>query len=145
MADIMECDIPPADTIISSKALHHVPSNNLPKLLERIVHALSPSGCFILLDHMGLGPNWGDNVRGQSRRIYKKHVNDAVEAGRATQDEIDARWDFKKQMKAAGKDAEYSHTADEILGAMQDAGFEEMGIVWRMFADTVLVGFAPGS
>jgi hypothetical protein len=27
---------------------------------------------------------------------------------------------------------------------MADAGFAETGIVWRMFADTILIGFTSG-
>jgi hypothetical protein len=58
-----------------------------------------------------------------------------------TQEEIDARWELKRRMKAEGKDIEYRHHAEDLLAAMQTAGFTEVGLVWRMFAATVLVGF----
>ena len=35
----------------------------------------------------------------------------------------------------------YRHRAEDLLTAMQTAGFAEVGLVWRMFAATVLVGF----
>jgi tRNA (cmo5U34)-methyltransferase len=142
-ADMRGCDMPPCDVVFSAKAFHHVSAGDLPLLLKRIVLALRPGGCFILYDHMPVGPQWGVKTREQSRRLYRRHIQSAIAAGQATQEEIDARWAFKKNMKAAGKDVEYRHTADEILDAMGEAGFAEVGIVWQMFADTILLGFTP--
>ena len=48
---------------------------------------------------------------------------------------------IKRKMKAMGRDVEYRHTAETILSVMTEAGFVEVGIVWRMFAETILVGF----
>jgi len=143
-ADMLNCDIPPCDVVFSAKAFHHVPPEELPALLARIKRALCPGGCFILFDHMSVGPVWGTRIGEQSRRLYRRHVQRAITAGKATGDEIDARWAFKRAMKAEEKDVEYRHAAETILSAMRDAGFTEIGIVWRMFADTILVGYTPG-
>jgi hypothetical protein len=86
---------------------------------------------------MAVGPQWGAEIGGLSRRSRDHHVRNAIAAGEATQEELDIRWEFKRKMKDAGKDVEYRHTADGILTAMADAGFTETGIVWRMFADTI--------
>lgn len=64
-------------------------------------------------------------------------------AGRVTQEEIDARWAFKSRMKAEGKDNEYSHSVTDILQKMREAGFADVGLVWRMFQATILMGFTP--
>lgn len=142
-ADMTCCEIPPCDVVLSSKAFHHVPPNDLPALLARIRQALRPGGCFILFDHMAAGPVWDKRISELSRRMYRQHVQRAIAAGEATSEEIDARWAFKRQMKAEGKDVEYRHSEEAILDAMTEAGFAEVGIVWRMFADTILVGFVP--
>jgi len=143
-ADMTSCDIPACDVVCSAKAIHHVSPADLPTLFARIVHALKPDGCFILHDGMLVGPQWDAKLRGLSRRFRDRHVQNAIAAGQATQEEVDARWEFKRKMKAAGKDVEYRHTADGILADMAEAGFAEMGIVWRMFADTILMAFTPG-
>ncbi len=46
-------------------------------------------------------------------------------------------------MKAAGKDVEYEHRAENVIGAMAEAGFDDVALVWRMFADTILLAFTP--
>ena len=42
-------------------------------------------------------------------------------------------------MKSAGEDVEYEHSAENMI----DAGFAEVAVVWRMFADTILLAFTP--
>jgi len=49
--------------------------------------------------------------------------------------------DVKRKMKEEGKDVEYRHSADQFFKLMSDARFCEVGIVWRMFAATILMGF----
>jgi len=137
------CKLPPCEVVLSSFMLHHVPPEALGETLHRIAKALRPGGCFILLDQMTAGPAWGDGVGARSRRLYRAGVSAAIAADVTTQAEIDARWAFKRKMKEEGKDVEYRHRAEDLLAAMQDAGFAEVGLVWRMFAATVLVGFVP--
>lgn len=139
--DIARCNIPQGHVVVSSKSFHHVPPEHLENLLRKIASALAKNGCFILLDHMLLGPLYGNNIRLQSQRIYSRNVSSAIEAGKTTQKEIDDRWALKREMRAAGKDIEYWHSSDSILNTMAAVGFSETGIVWRMFADTILVGF----
>ena len=44
-------------------------------------------------------------------------------------------------MKAAGQDVEYEHSAENMIDAMIEARFDEVAVVWRMFADTILLAF----
>ncbi len=140
-ASIQTYSLPRSNVVMSSYVCHHVPPKNLEELLSRIVKALRPTGCFILLDAMTAGPLWGEQTRQQRIRIYREHVASAIKSGLATQAEIDARWEFKRKMKAQGKDVEYRHSAENLLKIMSEAGFEEVGLVWRMFSTTILVGF----
>jgi len=142
-ADITCWDIQECDVVFSAKAIHHVSPADLPALLARIVGALRPGGCFILYDAMSVGPNWGTRVGKQLWRLRQLHLHSAIAAGVATQQEIDARREFKREMKAAGKDVEYRHVAENIISAMTEAGFDEVAVVWRMFADTILLAFTP--
>ena len=142
-ADITRCDIQPCDVVFSAKTIHHVPPADLPELFARIEDALRPGGCFILYDAMSVGPHWGASVRRQSSRFRQRHLQDAVASGIATQQEIDARVEYKRAMKAAGQDIEYEHSAENMIDAMIEAGFDEVAVVWRMFADTILLAFTP--
>ncbi len=142
-ADITSCEIRPCDVIFSAKTFHHLPPASLPELFARIAGALRPGGCFVLYDAMSVGPHWGASVRQQASRFRQRHLQDAVASGIATQQEIDARVEYKRAMKAAGKDVEYEHSAENMIDAMTEAGFDEVAIVWRMFADTILLAFTP--
>jgi ubiquinone/menaquinone biosynthesis C-methylase UbiE len=140
-ADVATCDLPSFDLVLSSFILHHISPQAVGEVLERTARALTPGGCLIVVDTMQVGPRWADRVGALSRRLYEGHVADAVSAGVAEQEEIDARWEFKWKMKAAGKDIEHRHRAEEILALMHELGFDEAGLVWRMFASTILMGF----
>ncbi len=142
-ADITRCAIQPCDLVFSAKTIHHVPPAGLPELFARIAGALRPGGCFILYDAMSVGPRWGASVRQQASRCRQRHLQDAVASGVATQQEIDARVEYKRAMKATGKDIEYEHSAENMIDAMSGAGFAEVAVVWRMFADTILLAFTP--
>ena len=142
-ADITRCDIRQCDLVFSAKTIHHVPPADLHELFARIVGALRPGGCFVLYDAMSAGPHWGASVRRQSSRFRQRHLRDAVASGIATQQEIDARMEYKRAMKAAGEDVEYEHSAENMIDAMTEAGFDEVAVVWRMFADAILLAFTP--
>ena len=142
-ANIIRCDIQQCDLVFSAKTIHHIPPADLPELFARIAGALRPGGCFVLYDAMSVGPHWGASVRRQSSRFRRRHLQDAVAAGVATQQEIDARVEYKRAMKAAGQDIEYEHSAENMIDAMIEAGFDEVAVVWRMFADTILLAFKP--
>ena len=142
-ADITSCDIQACDLVFSAKTIHHVPPAGLPELFARIAAALRPGGCFALYDAMSVGLQWGASVREQSSRFRQRHLQDAVASGIATQQEIDARVEYKRAMKAAGQDVEYEHSAENMIEAMTGAGFAEVAVVWRMFADTILLAFTP--
>ena len=34
-------------------------------------------------------------------------------------------------------------SAENMIDAMSEAGFAEVAVVWRMFADTILLAFTP--
>jgi hypothetical protein len=90
---------------------------------------------------MQVGPRWKENIQRQARRLRRRHTAAAIAAGRATQAEIDARWAFKRHMKAEGKDVEYARSVEQLLEQIGRSGFVEAGIVWQWFSDVILIGF----
>jgi SAM-dependent methyltransferase len=142
-ADLLACQIPSCDLVVCSLVFHHVPPERLVETLRRIARALRPGGCLLLMDQMTAGPSWGARIGAQRRRLHDRHVAGWISVGRATSQEIDARWDLKHRMKQQGLDVEYRHSAEDLLDAMSGAGFAETGLVWRQFAMTILMGFVP--
>ena len=140
-ANMVQCAIPLCDVVFSAKAMHHVPPEELPALFAQIAGALRPGGCFLLYDAMAVGPDWGTGVRRQAAHSRQRHRQEAIAAGIATRQEIDARVEYKRAMKAAGQDVEYEHRAEDVIDAMRGAGFAEAAVVWRVFADTILLAF----
>ncbi len=140
--DMTRCEIPRCDVVLSAKAVHHVPPDHLSALLARVRGALRPGGCFILYDAMSVGPAWGPASRLQASRFRQRHVQRAIDSGIATREEIELRRDYKRRMKAAGRDVEYEHDAEGLMRRLEEAGFDEVAVAWRMFADTILVAFS---
>jgi len=142
-ANILSYRLPECDVVVSSFVFHHLPPEKLPETFRRIASALRPGGCLILLDQMTVGPAWGKRIGRQGWRLVWRHTAEAVAVGLATQEEVDARFALKRRMKEEGKDVEYRHSAEQIIQVMQAAGFDEVGLVWRMLGYTVLMGFVP--
>jgi ubiquinone/menaquinone biosynthesis C-methylase UbiE len=141
MAEAATADLPACGLVVSSFMLHHVAPAQLGAVFSRIKRALSPGGCFLVLDTMQAGPRWGGQVGAVSGRLYRAHVQAAIASGEVTQEEIDARWTFKRKMKEEGQDVEHFHSAEDITVAMAGAGFDEVGLVWRWFAATIIIAF----
>lgn len=140
-ADVLSCELPTSDLVISSFMFHHIPPDELNEVLARIAGALRPGGCLILLDQMVAGLAWSTQIGGQSRRVNQRYVAAALARGTVTQEELDARVAFKREMKEQGKNVEFRHSAERIIETMQAAGFDEVGLVWRMFANTIIMAF----
>jgi ubiquinone/menaquinone biosynthesis C-methylase UbiE len=139
MAEAATVEMPECDVVLSSFMLHHVPPAQVDLLFRRMNQALNPGGCFVVLDMMQAGPRWGDQIGAVSGRLLRAHVQAAIASGEVTQEEIDARWEFKRKMKEEGGDVEYRHSAEDIMAAMTAAGFEEVGLVWRWCSATIII------
>ncbi len=140
-ADLLPCDVPACDLVVSSLVFHHVPPQRLADAFGRIAAGLRLGGCLLLMDQVAAGPAWGLHVGSQRRRLHDRHAAGWISVGRATREEVDARWALKRSMKEQGLDVEYRHAAEDLLAAMAAAGIAETALVWRMLAMTILVGF----
>ena len=127
-ADITRCTLPSCDMVFSAKTIHHVHPGDLQSLFARISSALRPNGRFILYDTMSVVPGWGAEVRLQSTHYRERHIRNAIESGMVTREEIDARREYKRKMKAAGKDVEYEHRAEDLIRTMNGTGFNDVAV-----------------
>jgi tRNA (cmo5U34)-methyltransferase len=108
----------PFDVAVSSRAIHHVPSDGKKRLYAAIYNALAPGGAFFNLD--GARPA-EDELRG----IYR------AAGGRPPRSRPD-----EERARLSGH---YFETLDEHLGFLRAAGFRLVDCFWKRL-DLVLIG-----
>jgi tRNA (cmo5U34)-methyltransferase len=123
MGDFVEGELPPAargpfDVVVSSRAIHHVPSRGKQLLYAAIYNALAPGGSFFNLD--GARP-----VEDELREVYRAAGG---RPARARPDEERARLS-----------SHYFETLDEQLDFLRGAGFRLVDCFWKCL-DLVLIG-----
>jgi SAM-dependent methyltransferase len=123
LGDFMEGELPPAargpfDVVVSSRAIHHVPSCGKQLLYTSIYNALAPGGAFFNLD--GARP-----AEEELREIYR------AAGGRPSR----ARPD-EERSRLTGH---YFETLDEQLDFLRAAGFRPVDCFWKCL-DLVLIG-----
>jgi tRNA (cmo5U34)-methyltransferase len=123
LGDFVNGELPPAargpfDVVVSSRAIHHVPSRGKQLLFAAIYDALAPGGAFFNLD----GARPADD---RLREVYR------AAGGRPAQSRPD-----EDQARLSGH---YFETLDEQLGFLRDAGFRLVDCFWKRL-DLVLIG-----
>jgi SAM-dependent methyltransferase len=116
-------ELPPAvsgrfDVVVSSRAIHHIPSQGKQLLYAAIYRVLAPGGAFFNLD--GARP-----AQEELREVYR------VAGGRPPRSRPDA-----EQAQLSGH---YFETLDEQLDFLRAAGFRVVDCFWKCL-DLVLIG-----
>jgi SAM-dependent methyltransferase len=106
-----------ADVVTSSRVLHHFSPESLGRVYSGTHDLLGPGGFLFNLDHVGPPGDWDaryrrirDQFTGPRKQELKPHRHDYPLAG-----------------------------ADEHLGLIRAAGFEEPDVAWRTFYTVLLV------
>ena len=123
MGDFVAGDLPPEargpfDVVVSSRAIHHIPSRGKQLLYAAIYKALAPGGSFFNLD--GARPADED-----LREVYR------AAGGRPPRSRPD-----EEQARLSNH---YFETLDEQLGFLRAAGFRKVDCFWKCL-DLVLIG-----
>jgi ubiquinone/menaquinone biosynthesis C-methylase UbiE len=113
--------LPPADVVVSSRALHHFSPESLQSVYRAAFDVVRPGGFVFNLDHVGAP---GD-LEQAYRRIRKELLGDR-----------------KRDLKPHRHDYPLSR-ADEHGGWMEEAGFEAADTPWRMFYTALIVARKP--
>ena len=108
----------PFDVVVSSRAIHHVPSPGKRLLYAAVYSALAPGGAFFDLD--GARP-----LDDELRAVYR------AAGGRPPA--------FRPDEEQARLSGHYFETLDEQLGFLRDAGFRFVDCFWKDL-DLVLIG-----
>jgi len=123
LGDFVEGELPraaggPFDVVVSSRAIHHVPTREKQLLYAAIYNTLAPDGAFFNLD--GARP-----AAEELREIYR------AAGGRPSQSRPD-----EERARLSGH---YFETLDEQLDLLRAAGFRLVDCFWKRL-DLVLIG-----
>lgn len=139
-----------ADAALSSTALHWVEPEPLARLYHDLGRLLRPGGLFLNGDNMAFGPALPAFAR-LSQRVLDKLWSDASFAARGIET-AEQWWDAlalepgfapllaERARRFAGKRRQESPPGfDFHVAALRDAGFREVGTIWQVLSDRVLL------
>lgn len=110
------------DVIITSRALHHLPVEQVFRFYADAADRLTPTGWLINLDHVGLAEPWGD-------RLLDSYM-DMVPAAR-TQPTHEHKYRFA--------------TVSEHFNALRAAGLGDADMPWRAFGMCLFMARRPSN
>lgn len=136
--------------MLSSTALHWIPSESLARLYGDLGQLLRPGGVLLNGDHMAFGPESPALAR-LSQHALDEHWSDASFAERGVET-AEQWWDAlakepgldtllaEKARRFDGKQRQESPPGFAFhVAALRDAGFREVGTVWQILSNRVLL------
>jgi SAM-dependent methyltransferase len=139
-----------ADAVLSSTALHWLEPEPLARLYRDLTRVLRPGGVFLNGDHMAFGPASPTFTR-LSEHVLEEQWTDASFAERGIET-AQQWWDAlalepafaplltERTQRFAGKRRQASPPGfDFHVAALRDAGFREVGTIWQMLSNRVVM------
>jgi SAM-dependent methyltransferase len=137
------------DAVLSSTAMHWLPAEPLARLYGELGRLLPPGGVFLNADHLAFGPASPTLARLSDQALAGLWSDEAfaargIETAEQWWEAISAEPALAPQFAArarlfAGKQRQESPPFDEHVAALRDAGFSEVGTIWQVFSDRVLL------
>ena len=129
LGDFVDGDLPadlggPFDVAVSSRAIHHLPTDNKQRLYRAVYQALKPGGGLFTLDSVAPGD---DFLRGRYREIQRVMRGEPARPADST--------------PRPPSPGHYYETLDEHLGLLRNAGFVGVDCFWKRLGMTVLGGY----
>jgi SAM-dependent methyltransferase len=138
------------DAVLSTTALHWLEPEPLARVYQDLSRLLRPDGPFLNGDNMAFGPAFPTLAR-LSQRALDQQWADASFAARGIET-AEQWWDAlaadpafapllaERARRFAGKRRQESPPGfDAHLAALSEAGFREMGTIWQLLSDRVLL------
>jgi SAM-dependent methyltransferase len=138
------------DAALSSTALHWLGAEPLARLYHDLGRMIRPDGVVLGADHMAFGPALPTFER-LSRRALDDQWSDESFAGRGIET-AEQWWDAlalepaaapalaaRAELLASKRRNDSSPDFDAHVAALRDAGFREVGTVWQVLSDRVLL------
>lgn len=155
-ADLASPDWPEAlgdtqvDAVLSATALHWLEPEPLARLYRDLGRVLRPGGLLLNGDHMAFGPASPTFAR-LSQRVLEEQWTDAAFAARGIET-AEQWWDAlasepalaplldERTRRFAGKQRQDSPPGFDVhVAALREAGFREVGTIWQVFSNRVLL------
>ncbi len=146
---LTKLDLQQVDAVLSTTALHWLPAAHLVRVYQDVGQLLRPGGVFLNGDHMRFGPHF-PTFQTLARRLYERTMRDSF-----ARDGVDDWEGWWKALAAEPGMAElfaererrfpeviHGETApilDLHIGALRDAGFREVDVIWQRLDDRVLL------
>jgi SAM-dependent methyltransferase len=138
------------DAVLSTTALHWLRPEPLARLYRDLGRLLRPGGLFLNGDHLAFGPALPTLAR-LSQRVLDEQWADAAFAARGIET-AEQWWDAlalepafaslltERARRFAGKQRQESPPGfDAHVLALRDVGFHEVGTIWQVLSDRVLL------
>jgi SAM-dependent methyltransferase len=137
------------DAVLSTTALHWLPAADLVRVYGDLGQLLKPGGVFLNGDHLRFGPQL-PTFRALARTAYER----TIQASFAKEQSEDwGQWwsalaaepgmaELFAERERRFPEATHDETApifDLHEGALRDAGFREVGVIWQRLDDRVLL------
>jgi trans-aconitate methyltransferase len=143
-------DATQVDAVLSSTALHWIEPEPLVRLYGDLASLLRPGGLFLSADHLAFGPALPTFAL-LSQRALDQQWTDAAFTARGIET-AEQWWDSLASESAfasllaeraaafAGKERQDSPPGfDFHVAAIRDAGFREVGAIWQVLSDRVML------
>jgi SAM-dependent methyltransferase len=137
------------DAVLSTTALHWLPAAQLVRVYQDVGRLLRPGGVFLNGDHMHFGPLL-PTFQTLTRRLYERTVRASFARGGV--DDWQGWWsalaaepelaELFAERERRFPEASHDATApifDLHIGALRDAGFREVGVIWQRLDDRVVL------
>ena len=140
----------PVDAVLSTTALHWLWPEPLARLYQDLGRVLRPGGVFLNGDHLAFGPALPTFARLSDRALDEQwtdtaFVERAIETAEQWWDAVGSEADFASLLadraaRFAGKQRQQSPPGFDVhVAALRDAGFAEVGTIWQVLSDRVLL------
>jgi SAM-dependent methyltransferase len=138
------------DAVLSATALHWLPAEPLARLYRDLGRLLRPGGLFLNGDHMAFNPALSTFTR-LSQQVLDEQWTDAAFASRGIET-AEQWWDAlalepalapllaERARRFAGKQRQKTPPDFDLhVVALRDAGFREVGTIWQVLSNRVLL------
>lgn len=137
------------DAVLSTTALHWLPSATLVQLYQQLAQLVRPGGVFMNGDHLAFAPSLS-TFRKAIEEIQKRRLSEALHHPKV--EDWTAWWNALK--REAGMEALFAererrfinrtHSETETLAelheaALRDAGFREVGVIWQNMDNRIVL------
>jgi SAM-dependent methyltransferase len=125
----------PADAIVSSAAIHHLPRDRQRELYGEVFEALAPGGVFVNIEHVASGSK-------RTERIWWRWFWEKVAASRSAAGEAVTWQDVRDEFEPR-QEINILTLVDQQADWLRQIGFVDVDCVFKVYEMAVFGGYRP--